>query len=488
MVRQIATISFVVALIIFWSIPVAVVGSISNISALTNLVPFLKFILDIPPVILGVVEGLLPVVLLSVLMALLPIILRLMAKWSGAPTRSAVELTVQNYYFAFQIIDVFLVTTLGSAASSVVTKIIKKPATATSLLALNIPKANNFYLSYFVLQGLAGASGMLLMIVGLLLFLVLGKLLDKTPRKMYKRWMNLAGIGWGTVFPMYTMFFVIAIIYSVIAPLVLGFAAIGLFLFYFAYRYNLLFVTNANIDTKGLVYPRALQQLFVGLYFAEVCLIGLFAISSGTSVGAVGPLILMILMLIFTALYQVSLNSAMGPLLKYLPKSLDAEERRLMQVDHEDGFEGDRYADGAEKEGVTGNGQQTSSVTAANGKGKARASDRGEAPHKKPNFLVKWLRPDIYTDYATMRRLVPTEINIIYSQEDEDNAFYNPAISSTTPLLWIPADPMGISKQECVDTSKVIPMVDEGAYLDEKNKVQWNKDDRPPIYQEVPYY
>jgi calcium permeable stress-gated cation channel len=36
----------------------------------------LKFILDIPPVILGVVTGLLPSVMLAVLMALLPIILR----------------------------------------------------------------------------------------------------------------------------------------------------------------------------------------------------------------------------------------------------------------------------------------------------------------------------------------------------------------------------------------------------------------------------
>ena len=77
---------------------------------------------------------------------------------------------------------------------------------------------------------------------------------------------------------------------------------------------------NALSQTKGRVYPRALQQLFVGLYVAEVCLIGLFAISSGTSVGALGPLILMIIFTIFTALYQVSLNSALTPLIEYLPK------------------------------------------------------------------------------------------------------------------------------------------------------------------------
>ena len=75
-VKTIAATAFVVALIIFWSIPVAFVGTISNIDSLTEKVHFLSFIKKIPQVILGVITGLLPAVLLSVLMALLPIVLR----------------------------------------------------------------------------------------------------------------------------------------------------------------------------------------------------------------------------------------------------------------------------------------------------------------------------------------------------------------------------------------------------------------------------
>jgi calcium permeable stress-gated cation channel len=130
-IRRLATTAFVVALIIFWSIPVAAVGAISNISQLegTSAFHWLHYILDpIPSVIMGVVTGLLPTILLAVLMALLPIILRAMAKWGGDPTASAVELTVQNTYFAFQVIQVFLVATLGSAASSVGAKIAKSPS------------------------------------------------------------------------------------------------------------------------------------------------------------------------------------------------------------------------------------------------------------------------------------------------------------------------------------------------------------------------
>jgi len=75
-IRNAATITFVVLLIIFWSIPVAVVGIISNINYIVNKVPFLKFINSIPPSILGLVTGLLPSVLLAVLIALVPVILR----------------------------------------------------------------------------------------------------------------------------------------------------------------------------------------------------------------------------------------------------------------------------------------------------------------------------------------------------------------------------------------------------------------------------
>ncbi|KAH0361927.1 DUF221-domain-containing protein, partial [Aureobasidium melanogenum] len=475
--RFTATVSFVVALIVFWSFPVAAVGFISNLDNLKDYdsgnppttfkegFTWLNWLLALPQVIFGVVSGLLPTVALAILMSVLPIILRLMARLGGDPSLSAVELTVQNTYFGFQVVQVFLVATLGSAASSALGEILPNHINQIpTLLASSIPKASNFYLSYFVLQGLGVVSGTLLNLTGLVVFIILGKFLDNTPRKMYKRWTSLAGMSWGTVFPPYTNLFVIAICYAIIAPLVLIFAAIGLYLFYLAYRYNLLYVSNANIDTKGRVYPRALQQVFVGLYIAEFCLIGLFAIATGSSVGALGPLILMIIFMVFTALYHLALNAALEPLINYLPKSLEAEERRLLDEDAN-----------AEK-GEKGMVADTN-------------VDLGPSPHAKPTFLKKFLRPDIYTDYATMRRLVPKMVGVRYESEEEDDAYFNPAVTSQPQLLWIPRDPMGVSRQEVRDTSKVIPITDEGATLDEKNKIVWDaQDGRPPIWERPVYY
>lgn len=321
LVLRYATLAFITALIIFWAIPVAVVGVISNVTHLESQFEWLSFLNSVPSVIMGVITALLPSVALSILMSLVPVIMRLCAKLSGEPSYSRVELFTQNAYFVFQVVQVFLVTTMTSSASAVATQIYQNPQDVTSILASNLPKASNFYISYFIVQGLSVAASVISQAVGFVIFTLMYKFLTGTPRGLYTKWAKLSAISWGSTLPVYTCITVIAIVYAVIAPLCLGFSTIGMALFYFAWRYNVLFVTDTSIDTRGLIYPRAIKQLFTGIYLSELCLIGLF----GASV-AVGPLVLMIIFTIFTVLFHISLNSAVDPLLYNLPQSLMAEE------------------------------------------------------------------------------------------------------------------------------------------------------------------
>lgn len=75
-IRYSATIAFVVAMTIFWSIPTAVVGFISNVKWIAGNIFWLHWLLDLPSVILGFISGLLPSVLMSVLLSLVPVVLR----------------------------------------------------------------------------------------------------------------------------------------------------------------------------------------------------------------------------------------------------------------------------------------------------------------------------------------------------------------------------------------------------------------------------
>lgn len=267
--------------------------------------------------------------------------------------------------------------------------------------------------------------------------------------------------------------------YAVIAPLMLFWATLGLGLFYVAFRYNILFVTDTNIETRGLFYPRGLKQLFVGVYLAEICMVGMFAISK-----APGPAVLMGLFLVFTILYHISLSNALGPLLNGLPQTLAMEEEYIQARSHasdqENGIVNEMSTEPTGEKGSSGSGLMP-------GQG---ASD---APGKKGNFLSRWLKPWVHADYETLRQLAPTgqhaEALYTYSHSVEADAYWPPSATSATPILWIPADPLGLSKQEIAASSKVIPISDEGCTLDEKNKVHWDEEGaRPPIWNEKIYY
>lgn len=98
-------------------------------------------------------------------------------------------------------------------------------------------------------------------------------------------------------------------------------------LFWFVYRYNTLYVTKFRFDTGGLLFPKAINQLFTGLYVMELSLIGLFFLVRDVdgTVACEGQAICMIVVLILTVGYQFLLNEAFSPLIRYLPITLEDE-------------------------------------------------------------------------------------------------------------------------------------------------------------------
>jgi len=64
-----------------------------------------------------------------------------------------------------------------------------------------------------------------------------------------------------------------------------------------------------------------------------------------------------------------------------------------------------------------------------------------------------------------------------YSDEELRTAYLNPVFTSKTPKVWLARDEMGVSKQEVRENEAMgIPATDEGAWLDEKNRVRWDEE------------
>ena len=222
------------------------------------------------------------------------------------------------------------------------------------------------------------------------------------------------------------------------------------------------------INTQGRSFYKAINQLTTGVYLSEVCLIGLFGISTGSSPKAAGPLALMVVFLVITIVFHVLLNRAISSLLKNVSHD---HEAALAPKDSEMDT---TYNENGTVQGRTPNASVNNKAT---------------------NMFIKLLRPPPLPAFdAYLGTTVP-----VYEPEIRTGAYLNPSISSFPPSLWIVHDEMGISEREVAETSKVVAISDSGAWFDEKGKVrtEWlgaeekNHDDLAlgaPIYRKPIYY
>ena len=111
-------------------------------------------------------------------------------------------------------------------------------------------------------------------------------------------------------------------------------------------------------------------------------------------------------------------------------------------------------------------------------------------PPGKQNFVTKFLSK--YLHHEKYRDLVPDDFaEIAYVEDIEQHAYYDPAVSSKLPILWVPRDVAGVSREEVAHTSKITPITDEAAFFDDKGKITWDMegtDGKPPVYEEKIYY
>lgn len=299
------------------------------------------------------------------------------------------------------------------------------------------------------------------------------------------------------------------------------------------WRYNLIFVLGADFDSQGLFYPRALIHLIVGLYLAEICMIGLLLINKAT-----GPAVLLILLFIFTGLVHFSIHHAMAPMVQNLPQTLALEEeiqneerdkaaaarQRAENGEVTDGAanayfnEDEEFGDAEDDIGRLSDAETSDDDTpdpvgnrAVEGAADFRlaftswfqdwtttaAREQAESvgidpdyhrdPDKAPSIIMRWLRPHIHHDFVAIRKglmAVPEslpESSINLSTKDYTHAYLPPEMWAPRPVLWIPQDEARVSRQEVAHTRKYTPIFDVGARIDGNGKVVVEKIEDAPI-------
>ncbi|QDS77332.1 hypothetical protein FKW77_005054 [Venturia effusa] len=325
--RMILVVAIVAGLVLAWAVPVSFLTSLANLSDIRDRWPHIfGFIDDIPAWLRSALQGILPPALTAALLALLPVILRLLATQQGVPTGMGVELSVQGFYFAFIFVQLFLIVTLASSIFTTLGKLAKNPGDIFNELGRTIPTSSNYFFSYMILQALSVSSGALFQVGSLVVWFLLRPILDNTARQKFNRQLNLPSVQWGTFFPVYTNFGCIGLIFSVISPLIMIFNIITFSLFWIAYRYNTLYVNKFRFDTGGLLFPKAVNQLFTGIYVMEIALIGLFLTVENEqkkNLVCLPQAIIVAVLLALTAGFHIMLNYTFSPLFRYMPITLE---------------------------------------------------------------------------------------------------------------------------------------------------------------------
>ena len=346
-----------------------------------------------------------------------------------------------------------------------------------SLLSENLPKASNFYISYFILYGLANAARYLFNLIGLLKAVVLSKF-AKTPRKKYMRYIAFSEPSWGSEYPKWTNLGVIAISYAVIAPLVLGFATVGIGLIYLAYRYNMLYVHDTHVDTKGGFYARALEQLMVGVYLGELCLLGLFGLNIGASVVSAGPTVMQGVLIVATIIFHVIMNRKLKQLnLLSHSENSDAEAGHADATHSErnQARNGSRHSDQALVSGI--NNRDARYNTHA---GTDTLTPPSNAPPKRSLFQ-RIFSPHTLSASQISASLIPLFRLPVpaYTKQEVLEAYLHPALAQRQEVIWLARDSAGVSKNEVSELRERlgthgVEVTDEGAIMNEKGKVEWN--------------
>jgi len=183
-------------------LPVAFTGLLSQINYLHSFFPWLGWVTSLPTWFLSLIQGALPPCLLTVVMILSPIIIRLLVAEQGEHTQTAVELSMQRYYFIFLFLQLFVVVSISSNAAAVLNGLTQNFKSIATLITSSLPKAGNYFFSYMLLQGLSVNATTLLQLNQIFPQLV-ACFYDDIARQQWTRNQETK-ISWGSYFPMYT--------------------------------------------------------------------------------------------------------------------------------------------------------------------------------------------------------------------------------------------------------------------------------------------
>ncbi|PXF43791.1 CSC1-like protein [Gracilariopsis chorda] len=279
LVRKLVAIGLTAALIVFWVIPTALIQTLANIESLskTSAFAWLGFVNKLTPEVSGFLQGLLPALVLELVMVLVPKVIRRIVMLQRLSSQVEIEKQVLRNMIAFLYFSHLIYIVLSGSLLEYSDRIIRNPSNIVRILGTSIPEQGTFMMNVILLATLVQTP---------LEVVQLGRVL--------KRWVGMkrawtgrdreivnAGGSLADHFQTYaygTIFVVLAIVYSTLAPVMIVICALFFTFSYTVLKYNLTYTFTKPWEGFAALHHIALQGITIGLIVKQMSMGGYMSV------------------------------------------------------------------------------------------------------------------------------------------------------------------------------------------------------------------
>ena len=255
--------------------PVTLTEVLSQFEQLTTSTECFFWINELSSWLIMILQKIFSAVVVNLLIIFLSMLLNFFIIKQSILTNINAELIMQNYYFRFLFIQIFLVICISSNLTAIFSNYKEGLGSIASLLMLELLKSSHYFLSYILLQSSSVNAAVIVQIEHLFQYFF-ELMWNKSLKKVWRRQCNRF-IHWDIFFSVYINLMMIRLIYSVVFSFILILNVFTFIIFLLMQRFNIINLSTFNINIRGQLYLKALNQLFVSLYFIKICTCDLFS-------------------------------------------------------------------------------------------------------------------------------------------------------------------------------------------------------------------
>ena len=272
----------VILLISFYVVPVALVSLLVSESALVSSSPRLAQLDQAAAIFSSAIAMVQPLCIVA-LQQLLPPLFVVISKLEGLVSFSEVQMRCFSRYFLFQVLNVFLVTTIAGSIFDTIAIIVETPEAAFEMLGNSLPRMSSFFITFVTIKAFFALGVELVRTMSLvqasLRYLFVPNPTLRRARSVIAGMRAIDDPGW---FPFHKILaqdmlvVVIAVVFAVVAPLVLLPCVLFFSFSRIMWTHHHLYVYESVFESGGQFWPKIFRRFVFGLIIAQMTITGQF--------------------------------------------------------------------------------------------------------------------------------------------------------------------------------------------------------------------